>query len=75
MIEPTLYPKPIITPYLTIIPNRRPVQKLHVGLGHAKNALTYDSSKYGTLWEMIDGEWKLLYTVEKGETWNPPWRQ
>lgn len=61
--SPNLSPTPKATPYLTIIPDRSPVQKTHTSLGHAKNALTYDKRREGTLWEWKDGEWSLLYTV------------
>lgn len=61
MTKPELVPQ--IKPYLTIIEARTPKQKMHTSLGHAKNALTYDKSRSGTLWEWVDGEWVLLYTV------------
>lgn len=63
--NPSLSPTPRATPYLTIIPDRSPVQKVHTSLGHAKNALTYDKRREGTLWEWNteQGAWELLYTV------------
>lgn len=74
-IDPNL-PQPGIQPYLTIIPNRYPQQKLHAKIGFAKNAFQnpwgYNTNRVGTLWEWVDGVWELLYTVEREG--NPPWR-
>lgn len=74
-------PQPKLTPYLTIIPDRRPVQKTHTNIGHAKNALNGRIGIYGRgasedmeLYEHVDGEWKLLYSIKKGEK-EAPWRK
>lgn len=61
MTNPNLIPQ--VKPYLTIIESRRPIQKMHTNIGHAKNAFLYDEHRGGTMWEWKDGEWVLLYTV------------
>lgn len=66
MTKPNLIPK--VKPYLTIIEDRRPVQKMHSSLGHAKNAFTFDRSRAGTLWEWKDGDWSLLHTITRKRT-------
>lgn len=66
-LTPNIRPK--VFPYLTICPHRSPVQKLHTAIGHAKNAFqnpySYNTNRVGTMWQMVDGEWELLYTVER----------
>ena len=72
-------PRPKLTPYLTIIPDRRPVQKTHSNIGHAKNALNGRIGYYSgspcdmELYEHVDGDWKLLYRIAKGER-VAPWQ-
>lgn len=71
-------PQPKVMPYLTIIPSRRPEQKLHANIGHAKNAITgkfwYNGAESDMqLLEYVDGEWKVLYEVKQGDR-VAPWQ-
>lgn len=60
---------PVSTPYLTVILDRRPVQKVHTKLAHAK--LAFDQfeggglypGRWGKIYEQKDGEWVLLYDI------------
>lgn len=68
MAEPMVMPEPKVFPYLTIIPGRRPEQKMHEKIGHAKNAFEQHPGsgyrcRYGKLYQYIDGEWVLLYDI------------
>jgi hypothetical protein len=72
-------PQPRLTPYLSVIPVRRPVQKTHHNIGHAKNAV---NGKWGgyrgadcdmQIFEHTKEGWKLLYDIKKGDL-EPPWR-
>lgn len=71
---PTVNPQPKVQPYLTIIPTRRPVQKLHANLGHAKNAINnacynYSNKAYDDLelWQWsAEGGWELLHFIKAG---------
>jgi hypothetical protein len=67
---PTLPTKPKIFPYLTVIEDRNPVQKMHATLGHAKNAFSFEEwygGRYGQMYEYKDGDWVLLYDIPKPE--------
>lgn len=73
--------KPAPTPYLTVIPGRRPEQKVHTSINAAKNAFgpgrrndnlrsphggryySLNTHGWGQLYQMVDGEWELLYDV------------
>lgn len=73
---PNPHPKPM--PYLSIIPDRRPIQKLHANVGHAKNAINGRGGPHGALvpmqvYEYVDNDWVLLYDIKKGDV-EPPWR-
>lgn len=71
------------TPYLTVIPDRLPKQKVHTNLGHAKNAINYRTDAWGQgtpseclLYEWKDDEWQLLYRVPAGTSKkNLPWNK
>lgn len=56
--SPPLPPK-----YVSYVPSRgyRGKYKHHKTLGHAKAAVT--NGGYGIIWEWIDGEWVVLYSV------------
>lgn len=77
---PDLSPKLELPAYLTVLPSRRPRDKAHTNLGHAKNALTYSASSgiirvWGAIYEWVDGEWKLLYEVWPGmKVKDAPWK-
>lgn len=67
--------------YMTVIPSRRPKEKLHKSLGHVKNALngkfySYARGAYEDMqaYEWIDNAWVLLYDVKEGDA-EPPWRE
>jgi hypothetical protein len=73
-------PQPKFTPYLSIIPHRKPQQKTHSNIGHAKNAV---NGKWNTwrgaecdmqIFEFSDDGWQLLYDIKRGDT-EPPWRE
>lgn len=74
-------PQPKFMPYLSIIPRRRPTQKTHGNIGHAKNAVV---AKFGynvhgascdmQIFEYKDDGWQLLYDIKKGDL-EPPWRE
>lgn len=73
-------PQPKIMPYLTIIPSRRPMQKLHTNIGHAKNAINGKIGAYRggaecdmELLEHQDGGWVVIYEVNKGDR-VAPWQ-
>lgn len=73
--------KPAIsTPYLSVCPDRRPQQKVHTNLGHAKNAVAYrDNWGRGLaddcqIYEWHEDSWSLLYDVPAGtRSRNMPW--
>lgn len=72
-----------VTPYLSVVEGRRPRQKTHTSLAHAKNA--FDTPRFnplvegyngrqgawthgwGTLYEFKDGDWVVLYDVRQPE--------
>jgi len=59
--------------YTTHIQNRRPIDKFHTNIGHAKNAV--NSHNGGTIRSLIDGEWSTLYDVPYGtDSRRMPWR-
>lgn len=78
----TLPSKPKMLPYLSVVPGRRPENKMHTSLGHAKNAVQnypknggwrHDREKGGTVcggqiyqWCSECNEWELLYDVAPG---------
>lgn len=72
-------PQPKFTPYLSIIPHRRPQQKTHNNIGHAKNAVNGKwNRRLGAecdmqIFEFSDDGWQLLYDIKKGDM-EPPWR-
>ncbi len=68
-------------PYASIVPDRDPALKYHVGLGRAKSALAWELSnrfnyetrqfeyrgvRGGEVYERNGHSWKLLYRVEAG---------
>lgn len=66
---------------MTVIPYRRPKQKAHINIGHAKNAVSFKVSRYVgaecdmELYELRDGEWSLLWTIPKGTMESElPWK-
>ena len=76
MTKPVLPFIPV--PFMTVIPGRRPEQKVHKRLSDAKNAFATPKPNkffrkgkfaYGTthgwgqLYEFKDGDWQLLYEV------------
>lgn len=74
-------PQPKLTPYLSIIPTRRPMQKTHANIGHAKNAVNGKIASYSRgaecdmqIFEFKDDGWSLLYDIKKGDI-EPPWRE
>lgn len=72
-------PQPKFMPYLSIIPNRRPEQKTHTNIGHAKNAVNDKLGYRGAscdmqIFEYRDNGWELLYDIKKGDL-EPPWRK
>jgi hypothetical protein len=75
---PTM-PKPFT--HMTVIPFRRPLQKAHTNLGHAKAAISYKTGWRGAesdmeLYELKDGEWSLLWKVPEGTAYNDlPWKK
>lgn len=72
MSTPTLLPAIKVYPYLTICPDRRPKQKVHTSLGHAKNAIiARDNWGVGlredcAIYEWQDNQWHLLFEIPKG---------
>lgn len=71
-------PQPKLTPYLSIIPTRRPMQKTHTNIGHAKNAVNGKLGYRGAecdmqVFEFKNDGWSLLYDIKKGDI-EPPWR-
>lgn len=78
---------PKIQPYLTIIPSRRPKQKLHSTRGHAKLAIV-NAVQCNGYWGQVkrspsdieafewkDGEWAPLWSLPQGEFDVYPWEQ
>ena len=75
--------------YLSVIPTRNPKEKIHIGLGRAKAAIsgrkTYRawSPEKGTLYYFRNGgkiyklngnEWELLYDIKPGANYEDlPW--
>ena len=70
------FPSPYqMYPYLTDVPLRRPRQKLHENLGHAKNSVAvmygydYDTGQRtvrgGQIyeWNPLHSQWELIYDV------------
>lgn len=60
-----------VSPYLTVIPDRRPKQKTHANLGQAKNAIQYRMRSNVTyidmaVYEWKNDEWSLLWEIPKG---------
>jgi hypothetical protein len=78
-------------PYASIVPDRNPVLKYHVGLGRAKSAVSWErNSRYcyetrswiycgvrgGEIYERDGSGWKLLHRVEAGTALEDlPWRE
>lgn len=64
--------QPKVFPFLTVIPGRRPQQKMHTSVGHAKNAFQdtgYGRHRTGQLYKWSGEGWELLYDVpEQTET-------
>lgn len=81
--KPSPYPK--FHPYLTIVPGRRPEQKTHTSLGHAKNAMLIPCGyttgyivRGGQIWEYDSegGEWAMIYEVAPGTLESQvPWKK
>lgn len=76
--QPLRPPRP--TPYMSRIPTRRPNDKAHLTLGHAKLAVGGKIDRYVgsyvnmAIFEWKDGEWELLYDIPKG-TKVAPWKE
>lgn len=76
-----LDPSAATSRYLSRIPRRRPEEKLHTGIGHAKSAVTayFSGGEFGytgpsmEIYELVDGGWKLLYSVVGGDL-ELPWK-
>lgn len=47
-------------PYLTRVPGRNRLEKLHTNLGAAKNAVNGTGGP-GKIFKWVDGDWELLY--------------
>lgn len=69
------------TPYMSVVPERRPEQKAHMSIGHAKSAVGAKLNNYGhgssydmAIYEWKDNGWELLYDVPKG-TSVAPWHE
>lgn len=69
-------------PYLTVIPDRIPQQKVHKNIGQAKNAVSYRASlhyKRGIpndcqVYEWKDSQWVILWDIPAGtEVDEMPW--
>lgn len=81
--QPDITPK--IKPYLTDIATRRPRQKLHGTLHHAKAAVVNATWGYGhnaktpcgiSLWEWRDGAWHSVYEIAQGTLRDDlPWKK
>lgn len=77
-------------PYASIVPDRSPALKYHVGLGRAKSAVAWERPNYynretrqfeyrgvrgGEVFERDGHSWRLLYRVEAGTLPEDlPWR-
>lgn len=67
-------------PYLTIVPNRTPREKVHKNLGLAKGAISHHTA-YGSYYEFVmykfvDGRWVRILTVPRGtKSEDLPWRK
>lgn len=66
-----LRPKFKMPAYLSVMPSRSPRDKAHTNLGHAKNALTHNSTSgkirvHGAIYTWEDGDWQLMYEVWPG---------
>lgn len=78
-LTPGPSPQPKFHPYLSVIPHRRPEQKTHTSIGHAKNAINGKMSRYRgatedmQIYEYLDGGWSLLYSLKEGDM-EVPWR-
>lgn len=60
--------QPKVFPFLTIVNERRPKQKMHTSLAHAKNAFWGSSSgahRTGQLYKWAGEGWELLYDIPK----------
>lgn len=76
-----LKPKtPAAPPFLTIIPSREPREKVHLNIGHAKNAVSQKVHYTRGAWTDMaifrqnDGEWQLLYAIDEGTQYEGvPW--
>jgi hypothetical protein len=60
--------QPKVFPYLTIVNERHPKQKMHATLVHAKNAFSANWAarslhRTGQLFEWVGDSWDLLYDV------------
>jgi hypothetical protein len=69
-------------PYLTYIPDRTPLNKVHESLGQAKKAITFRSNRRNGLasnsviYQWVDGKgWETLHELPAGtRTEDLPWR-
>jgi len=78
--SPKLLPEQTF-PYLTVIPDRRPVQKVHRNIGQAKNAVSYRDSFYTGIpcdiqvYEWKRDHWTLLWDIPAGtKSSQMPWK-
>ncbi|CAM5406155.1 hypothetical protein ACTFBT_01060 [Streptomyces microflavus] len=66
-------------PFASIVPDRRPVVKVHAGIGLAKLAVGYEEFKGargGEIYGRTADGWELLYRVESGTQFEDlPWRK
>lgn len=65
--------KPEIMPYLTIIPDRVPRQKVHVNLGQTKKAVLFrlrneTLSTPVKAYRWTDSGWELMWDIAEGTT-------
>ncbi|ONI83529.1 hypothetical protein ALI22I_34120 [Saccharothrix sp. ALI-22-I] len=65
------------TVYASRVPSRSPNWKVHTTLGRAHAAVAwspYSGARGGEVWKLVEGEWKLLDTVESGTSADAlPW--
>ncbi len=69
-----------LTPYLSVIPRRHPMKKIHMTLGHARAAIS--TSGYGRstdacqIYEYTTSGWQLLHDVPRGTAFTElPWKK
>jgi len=79
-------PQPKLPKFLSMVEGRKPKQKAHNELRFAKASMRESlygfypnpelSSRTATVYELVDGEWKLLWDIPKGTPKTElPWLQ